>query len=69
MDSSLINKFTSSEAIPTLPLTTDPSTSIGPEATSEVLARLERQISELNHIVIQTREALQTPPNTTPLLD
>ncbi|MCD9646108.1 hypothetical protein HAX54_035659, partial [Datura stramonium] len=69
MDSGLINSIISSEVTHTFPITTDPSTSIGPEATSEVIARLEQKIAELNHVVMQNRDVSQSLPNTTPLPD
>ncbi|KAG5597104.1 hypothetical protein H5410_038336 [Solanum commersonii] len=57
-----INTVASSEMIPTPSGAANPSASVATESPMEVIARLERQIGELNLLVAQFQAASQNPP-------
>ncbi|KAG5608928.1 hypothetical protein H5410_020209 [Solanum commersonii] len=57
-----INTVASSEMIPTSSIAANPSASIATESPMEVIARLERQIGELNLLVAQFQAASQNLP-------
>ncbi|KAG5614806.1 hypothetical protein H5410_014630 [Solanum commersonii] len=61
MDST-INTVASSEMIPTSSVAANPRASIATESPMEVIAHLERQISELNLLVAQYQTASQNLP-------
>ncbi|KAH0685998.1 hypothetical protein KY285_016539 [Solanum tuberosum] len=61
MDST-INTAASSEMIPTSSVAANPSASVATESPMEVIARLERQIGELNLLVDQYQAASQNLP-------
>ena len=66
MEQSLINATTSSEPSLSLPITSDPTSSNEPETHLEIIARLERRVAELSHMVLHNRSFSQTPPHMTP---